>query len=98
MIKNNDSSTIIAMACFILENKSTIRATAKEFNIPKSTVHHLLSKKLKYINYNLYKEVKVLLTENFSTKHIHGGESTKLKYEKLRNIINKNDEIEIFNL
>ena len=50
------------------------------------------------INYNLYKEVKVLLTENFSTKHIHGGESTKLKYEKLRNIINKNDEIEIFNL
>jgi len=28
-------------------------------------------------------------------KHIHGGESTKLKYEKLKQNININDELDI---
>lgn len=85
---------ILEMAYYILENRTTIRATAKHFNTPKSTVHHNLSHKLKYINYSLFLEVKNLLIENFKIKHIHGGESTKNKYEKLKCEINKNDEIE----
>ena len=86
---------IIKLANYILENKTTIRSTAKFFSIPKSTVHHELSTKLKYINYSLYLEVKKLLEENFNIKHIHGGESTKLKYKKLKQLINQNDEYEI---
>lgn len=85
---------IIKMAYFILENNTTIRATAKEFNIPKSTVHHNLSVKLKYINLSLYNKVCNLLKNNFNIKHIHGGESTKIKYQKLKEEINKNDEAE----
>lgn len=85
---------IIQMAYYILENNTTIRETAKAFEIPKSTVHHYLSTKLKYINFSLYKQVHKLLRNNFNIKHIHGGESTKLKYEKLKQEINKNDEIE----
>ena len=50
----------IELANYILENKTTIRATANVFGIPKSTVHHDLSVKLKYINYNLFLEVKKL--------------------------------------
>lgn len=84
MTKFANHETILEMAYYILENKSTIRATAKFFNTPKSTVHHNLSFKLKYINYNLYIEVKKLLDENFKIKHIHGGESTKNKYQKLK--------------
>ena len=91
----NLDNEITNQACYILENQTTIRATAKAFNIPKSTVHHNLSTKLKHINYSLYKQVKQLLIENFKIKHIHGGESTKLKYEKLKQNINKNDEFEI---
>lgn len=91
---SNTDDRVINLAYYILENQTTIRATAKAFNIPKSTVHHDLSTKLKYINHNLYKQVKNLLKNNFEIKHIHGGESTKLKYQKLKNIINKNDEIE----
>lgn len=91
---SNTDDRVINLAYYILENQTTIRATAKTFNIPKSTVHHDLSTKLKYINHNLYKQVKNLLKNNFEIKHIHGGESTKLKYQKLKNIINKNDEIE----
>ena len=52
-----NENEIIKMAYYILENNTTIRATAKAFNTPKSTVHHNLSVKLKYINYSLYKEV-----------------------------------------
>jgi putative DeoR family transcriptional regulator (stage III sporulation protein D) len=85
---------IITLANYILENNSTIRATASNFQIPKSTVHHDLSTKLKYINYSLFLQVKELLKNNFNIKHIHGGESTKLKYKKLKEIININDEIE----
>lgn len=93
----NHESRIIKMAKFILENETTIRATAKEFNIPKSTVHHDLTVKLKNIDLFLYREVKELLEHNFEIKHIHGGESTKLKYEKLKKEINKNDELDILN-
>ena len=94
MTKFDNSEKIILMANFILENQSTIRATAKAFNTPKSTVHHNLSIKLKYINYSLFKQVKKLLNENFNIKHIHGGMSTKLKYEKLKLETNKNDELD----
>jgi len=34
------------------------------------------------------------MEENFNIKHLHGGESTKLKYEALKKEINKNDEYE----
>lgn len=98
-MKNFDNETrIISQANYILENQTTIRATAKEFNIPKSTIHHDLSTKLKYIDYSLYKEVKTLLQKNFDNKHINGGESTRIKYEKLKKIINKNDELETINI
>lgn len=87
----------LKLAYYILEKQTTIRATAKVFGIPKSTVHHDLSTKLKYINYSLFKEVKQLLKKNFNIKHIHGGESTKLKYQKLKNEININDKISAIN-
>ena len=95
MNKSNNEQQIIDMATYILKKNTTIRATAKAFNIPKSTVHNHLSVNLKNINSNLHNEVKDLLDANFRIKHIHGGESTKLKYLKLKNEINKNDEIEL---
>ncbi len=88
------NSRPLELANYILENQTTIRATAKAFGIPKSTVHHDLSVKLKYTNYSLFLEVKKLLEENFNIKHIHGGESTRLKYQALKQEINKNDEAE----
>ena len=91
---NNYLDRATTLAYYILENKTTIRSTANAFNIPKSTVHHDLSIKLKYLNLNLYNIVKKHLNNNFKIKHIHGGESTKIKYEKLKKNINKNDEIE----
>ena len=92
---NEDIDTrVLRLAEYILNNQTTIRATAQAFNIPKSTVHHDLSTKLKYLNYHLFLQVKHLLDENFSVKHIHGGESTKHKYEQLKQMIDTNDQVE----
>ena len=96
MFNDDTNLKVLTLAEYILENQTTIRATSKEFNIPKSTVHNLLNTNLKQINFSLYKKVKILLENNFKIKHIHGGESTKLKYLKLKNEINKNDEYELF--
>ena len=84
----------IELANYILDNNATIRATAKVYGMAKSTVHHDLSTKLKYIDYSLFKRVQRLLINNFKIKHLHGGESTKLKYLKLKEEINKNDEFD----
>lgn len=97
-MKTEIYSRPIVLANYLLENKATIRSTAKEFGLPKSTVHHDVSIKLKYINYKLYLKVKNLLNQNFSIKHLHGGESTKQKYLALKNQPNKNDELDSFAL
>lgn len=67
----------------ILETNDTIRATAKIYNLSKSTVHNDLSRRLKEIDKTKYKQIHKILEENFSEKHIRGGESTKLKYKKI---------------
>lgn len=90
-----DNDRPVKLANYILENHTTIRATAKEFNIPKSTVHHDLSVKLKYLNFTLYNKVKKLMDENFSVKHLHGGESTKHHYLQLKQEVNKFDQPEL---
>ena len=64
----------------ILEKKSTIREVAKRFKVSKSTVHNDLTKRLKFINLQLYLEVKQVLLYNISMRHIRGGESTRRKF------------------
>jgi len=69
------------LAVYIIENKATVRAAAKEFGISKSTVHKDLSERLKYINRSLYIQVKEILEFNKSERHIRGGLATKKKYK-----------------
>lgn len=69
---------------YILDNNSTIRKTASEFGISKSTVHIDVSHKLKILDYELYKKVKIILDKNFKERNIRGGLATKNKYEKLK--------------
>lgn len=71
---------VLNEAKFVICNRATIRDTAKQFGVSKSTVHLDLSKRLKYINYGLYMAVKQILQYNFSVRHIRGGESTKQKF------------------
>lgn len=67
---------------YILQSKATVRGTAQKFGVSKSTVHKDVSERLKYINPNLYKEVKNVLELNKAQRHIRGGLATKNKYLK----------------
>ncbi|MCL2035419.1 MAG: sporulation transcriptional regulator SpoIIID [Oscillospiraceae bacterium] len=74
----------VSLALYIIEHNATVRQTAKKFNISKSTVHKDVSERLKTINEALYKQVKLVLEQNKSERHIRGGLATKNKYERLR--------------
>lgn len=70
------------LADYIETTHSTIRQTAKVFNMAKSTVHYDLSRRLPSINYEQYLKIKKILNLNFNEKHLRGGEATKQKFLK----------------
>jgi len=80
-LKDYISERVILLAEYIIENKATVRKTAKEFNISKSTVHKDVTERLISVNKELAKKAKVVLDENKADRHIRGGLATKQKYE-----------------
>lgn len=70
----------ISIANYIIEKNSTVRETAKKFGISKSTVHKDITERLTKINPDVYENVKKVLENNKSERHIRGGMATKKKY------------------
>ncbi len=70
----------VSLANFIIENNATVRQTAKEFGISKSTVHKDVTERLMQINPTLAKQARRVLDVNKSERHIRGGLATKEKY------------------
>lgn len=68
---------------YILNTKATVRDTAKEFDVSKSTVHKDVSERLKYIDAAIYSSVKKVLDFNLAERHLRGGNATREKYLKL---------------
>ncbi|MBR6693545.1 MAG: sporulation transcriptional regulator SpoIIID [Clostridia bacterium] len=66
---------------YIVETGATVRATAARFNISKSTVHKDVTSKLPRECPGLYIEVKKVLEQNKSERHIRGGMATRKKYK-----------------
>lgn len=74
----------IELGHYIVETKATVRQAAKVFGISKSTVHNDVTKRLSVINPLLCSEVKKVLDENKSQRHIRGGLATKKKYDEMK--------------
>lgn len=72
----------IALAEYIVENQSTVRAAAKKFGISKSTVHMDVATRLRQLDPGLYSDVRAVLDINKAERHIRGGLATKEKYSK----------------
>ena len=68
------------IASYIIENNATVRQTAKQFGISKSTVHKDVTERLMQINPSLAKEARKVLDVNKSERHIRGGLATREKY------------------
>lgn len=69
-------------AHYIIENKATVRDTAKKMNVSKSTIHKDVSERLPEIDKVLADGVREILNFNLDERHLRGGESTKQKYHK----------------
>ena len=69
-----------AIAEYVIETGATVRAAAQYFGISKSTVHKDLTEKLKYLNKNLYFQVREVLIINKNERHLSGGEATRRKF------------------
>ena len=78
---------IIRIADYIIENHSSIRETAKVFDIGKSTVYDRIHEKLPIINIRKYKDVFDILMENksFSTNNKQVIEQVLNCYTLLKN-------------
>ena len=70
-----------ALALYLIENRTTVRAAAKKFGISKSTVHKDRSERRPGYNRTLYLQVKEILEENKAQRHIRGGLATRRKYK-----------------
>ena len=70
----------IEIANYIIEEKATVRQTAKKFGISKSTVHKDVTERLRQINPSLAREARKILDVNKQERHIRGGMATKEKY------------------
>ena len=69
--------------------RSNVRQVAFDLGISKSTVHKRLSRFLKIKHTSnedvaLAKEVEKLIEQNKAEKHLRGGETTRQKYNKIK--------------
>lgn len=70
----------IEIAYYIIEHKATVRQTARQFGVSKSTIHKDVTERLLQINPALAGEARKVLDQNKSERHIRGGLATKEKY------------------
>ena len=71
---------VIESAVYIIEHNATVRQTAKQFGVSKSTVHKDVTERLEMINKTLARQARKVLDVNKSERHIRGGLATKEKY------------------
>lgn len=70
----------IRLARYMIEQNATVRQTAAQFGISKSTVHKDITTRLQKLNAGLYAQVQAVLRINKQERHIRGGMATQAKY------------------
>ena len=70
----------VEIATYIIENNATVRQTAKQFGISKSTVHKDVTERLLQVRPILAAKARKVLDMNKSERNIRGGLATKEKY------------------
>lgn len=85
-MRNYMEIRVLDVANYMIKSKSTIRKTAKVFGVSKSTIHKDIKDRIKEVDPAIILKINTILDLNRSERHIRGGEATKLKYEKLKQI------------
>ena len=79
-MKSYTEERAVEIAKYIIDNNATVRQTAKQFGISKSTVHKDVTERLSQVNPTLAREARKVLDVNKSERHIRGGLATREKY------------------
>ena len=79
-MKDYIETRAVEIGQYIVDYHATVRQTAKQFGISKSTVHKDVTDRLLHINPLLAQEARIILDINKSERHIRGGLATKAKY------------------
>jgi len=79
-MKGNPEERAIALGEYVVDTGATVRSTAQQFGISKSTVHKDLTQRLKRQNHTLYDSVQRVLQINKEERHLRGGAATRHKY------------------
>lgn len=74
----------IQLANLLIETNKTVRALAEQTGYSKSTIHKDLTERLPNISEQLAQQVKSILEEHKATRHLRGGEATRMKWEKMK--------------
>lgn len=77
-----DKERCVILGTYIVENRATVRGAAARYGISKSTVHKDVTEHLRHVSPALYEEVKAVLEQNKSERHLRGGEATRLRYSR----------------
>lgn len=82
-MKDYIEQRVLEVAQYIIESKSTIRKTAKEFGVSKSTIHKDMTERLPKLNPEIAKKTHTILEINKAERHIRGGRATQMKYKAI---------------
>ena len=85
-MNGNVEKRCVEVGRYIRDTGATVRQAGIVFGISKSTVHIDVTKRLYEVDRNLYDEVSKVLQENKAERHIRGGNATKQKYNKQKNV------------
>ena len=80
-MKKNSKEKSCLYGRYMVQNGATVRETAHFFGTSKSTVHKLLTGRLKQADPSLYAQVRLVLDVNKAERHIRGGLATRRKYK-----------------
>lgn len=77
---------VLEEADLLLDTKMTVREIAKKFAVSKSTTHKDLKERLKDLDQEKYEAVQAIFLEHIQVRHLRGGQSTKEKYLRKKQI------------
>lgn len=76
------ATRILHCADYMIEQNATVRQAALRFGIGKSVVHYDMTRRLALLDKDRYRAVAQILRRHLETRHLKGGEMTKLKYRQ----------------
>ncbi len=76
----NSNERARTLGAFIAATGATVRCTAQQFAISKSTVHSDVTKRLRSVDRDLFEQVRLVLEKNKAERHLRGGLATQKRW------------------